>query len=37
MLEQKVHVGADAADISEHVGLLHVVRVRAKAVETGEC
>ena len=34
VLEEKIHLDADAADVFEHVGELHVVRVRAESVES---
>lgn len=35
MLEEQIHIDADPADILKHVGELHVVGVRAKAIEAG--
>ena len=34
MLEEEVHFDTDAANVFEHVGELHVVRVGAEAVES---
>lgn len=36
MLEEEVHFDTDAADVLEHVGELHVIRVRAEAVKSSE-
>jgi hypothetical protein len=34
VLEEEVHFDADAADIFEHGGVLHVIRVGAETVES---
>lgn len=34
MLEKEVHLDADAADVLEHVGELHMLGIGAKAIET---
>ena len=34
MLEQEVHFNTHSADVFEHVGELHVLRVRPKAIKT---
>ena len=36
VLEEQVHFDADPADVLEHVGELHVLRVGAEAVESGK-
>ena len=33
MLEEEVHVDTDAADVAEHVGVLHIIGVGAEAIE----
>ena len=34
MLEEKIHLRSDAANVGEHVAELHVLRIRAKAVKS---
>jgi hypothetical protein len=34
MLEEQVHLYTDPANVLEHIGELHVLWVRAKAIET---